>query len=58
MDHFGIVGAQQSIQAEGMECVKFLSQGRLSKRKWRIEGINEWSRNELCSNVMGNRNYL
>jgi len=56
--HFGIGVAHQSIQAEGMECVKFLSQGRLSKKKWRIEGINEWSGNELCSNMMDSRNII
>lgn len=38
--------------------MKFLSQGRLSSNKKSTEGINEWCGNELCSNMMDNRNII
>lgn len=51
------MGAQQSIQAE-ISCMEFLSQGRLSRNKQRTDGINEWSGNELWSNMMDKRNII
>lgn len=57
-NHSGVRGAQPSIQAAAVDCMKFLMQGGLSRNKMRVEETNKWSGNELYSNMMESINII